>query len=215
LILLGIAFHLILPQITVLKNSWQVLLQMQLWAVGIAFMAQVLSYPGSGYLLQQTLLIMRQNVSFMRSNLIVLGEASIGLVAGGTVDSSAAIFRWMSTRGGNLGSATMAIILPWLFNSLVLVLLSIFGLVHLIVAHNLTLAQVIGVSALLFILGGLITIFALSIHFRSQAIIFVASFVRHLAQLLHKVYDSNQTQKRIKNFFSTWDTLRQGQSLFH
>ena len=55
LAVLGVAVHLLLPQITALENSWQVLLKMSLWAVILAFIAQALSYLGSGFLLQKRL----------------------------------------------------------------------------------------------------------------------------------------------------------------
>jgi len=112
LALLGIAVHLILPQITDLENSWQVLISMTLWAVGLAFIAQVLSYLGSGFLLQKTLAIAHQIIPLTRSTLIVLGAASIGIVAGGTVGSSAAIYRWTSGEEGSVEGATLASILP-------------------------------------------------------------------------------------------------------
>ena len=130
LVFLGIAVYLLLPQITALENSWQVLLTMRLWAVGLAFLAQALSYLGSGYLLQKTLAIAYQGVSLMRSTLIVLGAASIAIVAGGTIGSSAAIYRWTSGDEGSVEGATLASLLPSLFNNLILVFLSIFGLIH-------------------------------------------------------------------------------------
>lgn len=51
LALLGVAIHLILPQITALEHSWQVLKTLAPWAVGLAFLSQVWSYLGSGNLL--------------------------------------------------------------------------------------------------------------------------------------------------------------------
>ena len=49
LIILGLAVHLILPQITSLEKSWQVLTTLALWAVVLAFVAQILSYLGNGF----------------------------------------------------------------------------------------------------------------------------------------------------------------------
>ena len=179
LAVLGIAVHLLLPQITALENSWQVLLKMSLWAVGLAFVAQMLSYLGSGFLLQKTLAIARQSVSLMRSTLIVLGSASIGMVAGGTVGSSAAIYRWTSGDEGSVEGATLASILPSLFNNLMLVLVSIFGLAHLMLVHNLTQTQLIGFSAALLTLGLLIGIGLLAVRYRDRATAAVIWFVSY------------------------------------
>jgi glycosyltransferase 2 family protein len=51
LVVLGVAFYLILPQIATLENSLQVLKSMSWWAVGLAFISQIASYLGSGFLL--------------------------------------------------------------------------------------------------------------------------------------------------------------------
>ena len=51
LVLLGLAVHLVLPQLTSLEHSLQVIKSLVLWAVALAVVAQVLSYLGSGYLL--------------------------------------------------------------------------------------------------------------------------------------------------------------------
>ena len=63
-----------------------------------------------------------------------------------------------------MDAATLASILPSLFNNLMLVLLSVFGLVHLILVHNLTQAQLIGFGATLFTLGLLIGICLLAVQ---------------------------------------------------
>ena len=50
LLLLGLGVHFLLPRITELEQSLQVLKSMLWWAVILAFLAQFLSYLGSGYL---------------------------------------------------------------------------------------------------------------------------------------------------------------------
>ena len=122
LIILGLAVYLLVPQITTLENSWQVLTSMALWAVGLAFIAQVLSYLGSGFLLQSILAISHQKVSLWLGTLIVLGSTSIGMIAGGMVGSSAAIYRWASRGKGSMEGATLASIFLPLFNNIMLVL---------------------------------------------------------------------------------------------
>ena len=211
LALLGITVHLILPQITALENSWRVLKSMALWGVGLAFIAQVLSYLGSGFLLQKTLAIARQVVSLMRSTLIVLGAASVGMVAGGTVGSSAAIYRWTSADEGSVEGATLASILPSLFNNLMLVLLSIFGLAHLILVHNLTQAQLIGFSAALFTLGLLIGISLLAVRYRSRASAAIIWGASHVARLRRRPYDPSLIRKEIDYIFTAWDALWRGE----
>jgi len=144
LIVLGLALYLIIPQINALSNSWNVLNKLHLWAVSLAFVAQGLSYLGSGFLMKRTLEISGQFVSLIRSTFIVLGAASIGLVAGGTVGASLAIFRWTSGEKGSVAPPTLASLIPSLFNTFMLVVFSIFGSVHLIFVHDLTRLQLVG-----------------------------------------------------------------------
>ena len=210
LIVLGLAVYLILPQITALSNSWQVLLKMYLWAVGLSFFAQVMSYLGSGYLLKRTLEITGQVVSLIRGTLIVLGAASIALVAGGTVGGSAAIFRWTSDEKGSVGGATLASLFPSLFNSFMLVVFSIFGLAHLLLVHDLTRIQLIGFSVTLVFLGLVIAISILASNYRNRASSVFVWVASHAARLRRKPFDPTKTSREINNVFHAWDELWRG-----
>ena len=214
LVIFGLAVHLLLPQITSLEKSWQVLTKMSLWAVGLAVIAQVISYLGSGYILQQTLAIANQPVTLLRSVLIVLGAASISMVAGGTIGGSAAIYRWTSTEEGDMEGATLASLLPTLFNNVMLVLVSVFGLVHLILAHKLSLAQLIGFGATLVILGLIIGLCLLAVRYQVQAVDIVTRIFRQIARFRHKSFDPGRTQKEMADIFSAWNVLWRGKWQF-
>lgn len=210
LVLLGVAVHLILPQITALEHSWQVLQSLIPWAVGLAILAQVLSYLGSGYLLQTILKLTHESVNLFRSTLIVMGAASIGMVAGGLIGNSAAIYHWTSRGEGHPEGATLASILPSIFNNLVLVLISIFGLIHLLLTHSLTQAQLIGFSAILFILAGLIGGGMFALQHRERAAGIMLWTARQLARIRRKPFDPAEMQTYASNLFSAWDSLRSG-----
>jgi glycosyltransferase 2 family protein len=210
LVVLGIAVHLILPQITALENSWQVLTSMTLWAVGLAFIAQFLSYLGSGFLLQSILAIAHQKVSLWLNTLIVLGSYSIGMVAGGVIGSSAAIYRWTSGGKGSMEGATLASIFLPQFNTIILVLLSIFGLVHLILVHSLTQTQLLGFGVTLLILGLIIGSAALAVRFRNQATKAVLWVSSSVARLRRKSFKPKAIQQEASNLFGAWDALWQG-----
>lgn len=210
LVVFGLALYLIIPQINALSNSWQVLIKMHLWVVSLAFLAQVTSYVASGYLLKRTLEITGQTVSLIRSMLIVLGAASIALVAGGTVGGSAAIFRWTSGEKGSVGGATLASVLPSLFNSFMLVVFSIFGLAHLILVHDLTRTQLIGFSITLFFLGMLVAILTLASHYRNRAATVIVRVTKFADRLLRKPNDLTKTIKETDDIFLAWDALWRG-----
>lgn len=206
----GLAVHLIWPQITSLEKSWQLLTAMSLWAVGLAIVAQAISYLGSGYLLQQTLAITNQMVTLLRSTLFVLGSARISMVAGGTIGSSATIYRWISTEEGDMEGATLASLLPHLFNNLMLVLLSVFGLVHLILVHNLSRSQLIGFSTALLMLGVIIGFCLLAVWHRVRAAPVVTNLFGQMARLRRRRYDPGKTQKVLADTFLAWDALWRG-----
>ena len=169
LLVLGLAVHLILPQITALKISWNVLTSMRYWAVALAIAAQFLSYLGNGSLLQQMLSIANEQLSLWRSTLVVFGAASIGLVAGGMVGSSAATFRWVSGARHSAEGATLASLLVPLFNNPMLVLVSILGLIYLLLVHELSTAQITGFGLILLVLGLLIGALVLAERYRQRS----------------------------------------------
>jgi uncharacterized protein (TIRG00374 family) len=210
LIILGVAVHLILPQITALEHSWQVLRSLIPWIVGLAFIAQAFSYLGSGYLLQTVLNLTHEPIKLLRSTLIVLGSASVGMVAGGMVGSSTAIYRWTSQEGGHPEGATLASILPSIFNNLVLVLVSSFGLIHLIIVHELSQAQLIGFSAILLILGSIIGAAIFASQHRERATAAIVRGASLLARVRRKPFNPAGTRAFAQNLYSAWDTLHSG-----
>lgn len=210
LAILGLVVHLILPQITSLEHSWQVMKSLIPWAVVLALVAQVLSYLGSGYLLQMVLSLTHEPIRLWRSSLIVLGAASVGMVAGGMIGSSAAIYRWTSQEEGHSEGATLASILPALFNNLVLVVVSLFGVAHLLLVHDLSRAQLVGFIAILLILGSLIgaAVLALQHWERAEAaLVWISSLPPRLRR---KAYDPATTRVFAQSLFSAWDNLRNG-----
>jgi len=210
LLLLGIVVHLILPQISSLEKSWQVLLKMNLWLMGLAFLTESICYGGYGYMLQQSLAVAKQAQTLLRSTLIVLGSNSVGMVAGGVVGNSAAVFRWTKQGDGDLEGSTLASLLPSLFNNLMLVILSIFGLIHLLLVHDLTSVQIISFSLMLLLLACLIGLFILAVHHRQRAVLLIDQLLIKLARIRHQAHDSNQSRKQLMGPFSAWDELKKG-----
>ncbi len=209
LVVFGAAVYLILPELSNLENSWQLVASMARWAVMLAFFAKILSYLGNGFLLQGILSIARQKVPLWRSTLIVLGSYSLGMIAG-VVGNSAAIYRWTGGRKGSMQGATLASIYLPQFNIIMLVLISIFGLGYLILTRNLTQIQIIGFSAALFILALIGGGAALVLRFRhkaTSAILWISSRVAHSRR---KSFDPNSIRNELGDLFSAWDALLQG-----
>jgi glycosyltransferase 2 family protein len=207
---LGLAVHLLLPQITSLEHSWHVLESLTPWAVGLAFFAQILSYAGAGYLMQVLVNVTHLQIGLLRSTMIVMGSASVGLVVGGFVGSSAAVFRWISRGRSHQASATLAVSLPSLLNSLVLVVISIFGLAHLLLLHDLSMVELAGFSAIILLLGLLVVLATLALKYRDRAKVVGVRVARHIAQFRRKPFDPSLTRKTADDLFAAWDLLRHG-----
>lgn len=153
LIIMGLAVHLLLPQLTSLEHSLQVMKTMALWAVTLAAVAQVLSYVGSGYLLQSIVAIVQQRLSIRWGIMITLAASSIGLVAGGLLGTTAATYRWVRNRNVSAEGAGLAGTLPPFLNNAILILIAVIGLIHLLTKNQLSSLQSFSFALFLLILG--------------------------------------------------------------
>jgi len=210
LVVIGVGIYFILPQITVLESSWYVLQTMALWAVGLAFASQVLSYLGSAYLLQTILDIAHERLSLWLNILIVLGSYSIGMVAGGLIGASAVLYRWTKQGKGNIEGATLASIFLPQFNTFMLMIFSLFGLAYLIITRRLTQAQLIGFGATLVILVLIIGGAILVARYRHKAITTINNIARWMAERLQRPFDPSIIQKNADEMFDALDALWMG-----
>jgi len=210
LLVLGLAVHLILPQIATLEHSLQVIKRMVLWAVALAVVAQVLSYVGSGFLLRAIIAVVGQRLSVARSMLITMAASSIGLVAGGPVGNAAATYRWTRASGISKEGAVLAGWLPSLFNNGALVVIGMFGLLHLLIAHQLSTLQAIGFGLTLLVLGLIVGMVLWGVYHRPQLTMLAVRAVSRWAALRRRPYDPATTEAATGRLFSAWDTLRIG-----
>ncbi len=210
LIILGLAVHLLLPQITTLENSWSVVQKMTWWAVALAVTAQVLSYLGSGYTLHAILRTKQQKLSSLRGALITMASASIGLVAGGWVGTSAATYGWIHRENHDVNTATLAGTLPAMLNNAVLIGVAIIGVIYLLVVHDLSWAQLLEFSLILLMLV-LIT-FGIVLVLRSPG--FVTRIAVRLSSrwttLRHQPYQPQETISLVRQFVTAWNSLGNG-----
>lgn len=196
LVMLGLAVHLILPQIASLQHSYQVIRDMILWVVALAILAQAASYLGSGYLLKALIHLSGSSLTILNGAIITLAGTSFGMVAGGMVGSSAAIFRWMQKKDIQPEAATLAGTFPVLFNDIVLMLVTLVGLIHLLTIHQLTPLQGISFGLILLFLIGLIGLLVLSQSKREALIALAEKASSRWAQFRHQPYQP----KRIKDY---------------
>ncbi len=210
LILLGLAVHLILPQIASLKSSYQVIKNMIIWAVALAVIAQAASYLGSGYLLKSLVQLSGSSLSVLSGTIITLAGASFGMVAGGMVGSSAAIYRWMQKEKVSPDAATLAGTIPALFNNLVLVLVSLVGLVHLLIVHQLSSLQAISFALILILLMSLIGMLIWGLRRREALMSLIDKLGSRWARFRHREYQPQSIKGLTNSLFDATDTLLAG-----
>jgi len=210
LILLGLAVHLILPQIATLEHSLQVIRGMALWAVALAVGMQALSYLGSGYLLRTLVAIAGQRLSVARATLIFTAAASVGLTGGGPLGNLTVTYRWIRGCGVSAEGALLAGWLPTLFYDATLVIVGIFGLLHLLIVHELSALQAIGFAFTLVVLVLIAGVVVWGVHHRPQLTALAVRLARRWAALRRRPYDRTTTEVAVGRLFSAWDAMRAG-----
>src|SRR6266496_4510116 len=169
LLLLGLAIYLLAPRLASLKDSLKVIRQMSPIFVALALGTQVASYWGSGYLMQASVGIVKQRITIFQGALVTLAANSVSLLVGGSVTALAMTIRWMHRLKVNVQGASLAGTLPFVFNNLILLTISLFSLVYLLIRHELSRLQ--------------------AVFFAAVALLFLAIFVavgwalRHRTQL--------------------------------
>jgi uncharacterized protein (TIRG00374 family) len=210
LIILGLAVHLLLPQIDTLQHSYYVVKNMLIWAIILAVIAQVISYLGSGYLLKSLVPPLKHPLPIFKGVMIVMAATSLGTVVGGTVGTGIATYRWMKKEEVSNEAATLAGTIPGLFNNIVLILISTFGLVYLLLAHELSKLQLLG---FIFTLVGLIIAIGLFVwgFTKRESFTRVMHWIsRDWAKLHHKIFDPDKTIDKLEGWFHAADALIAG-----
>jgi uncharacterized protein (TIRG00374 family) len=210
LILLGLAVHLLLPQITTLDRSMQVLRNMALWALGMAIAMQVLSYVGSGVLLRAICSVAGQRLSLVRAVLITLAGSSMGLIVGGMLGSVAAVYNWVRKSGVSSEGALLAGWLPPLFNEGTLTVIAMVGLVQLLTTHELSTLQAIAFGASLSVLGVAVGIILWGVYHRARLSQIALGLSRLWDRMMRREHDPEKTESALGRLFEAWDVMRRG-----
>ena len=210
LIILGLAVHLLLPQITTLESSWSVVKGMTWWAVVLAAVAQVLSYLGSGFMLHAILATNQEKLSTLEGALITVASASIGLVAGGWVGGSAATYGWVRRESGDSNTATLAGTLPAMLNNGILAGVALIGTLYLLVVHDLSQTQLIEFSIILLALGLMTFGIVAALRTPELATRFAVWLASRWAALRHKPFEPEGTVATVTQFVIAWNSLGEG-----
>lgn len=208
LIIIGLAVHLLLPQIASLEDSVSVIRSMSLWLVSLAVIAQVCSYVGSGYLLKVIVDLGQARLLILHGVLITLASASIGLVAGGWVGAAAATYRWVEKNKDTSEEAALAGILPPFFNNILLVIITIVGLAYLLIDYHLLRAQMIGYSLFLFIVGLSMLVIVYGTQHQTTTESLVLKTMDRLTHFFRRAYDPTPIRNAMDNIYEGLALLR-------
>lgn len=210
LIFLGLAVHLVLPQLASVESSLQVIRTMALWAVLLAAFAEIISYIGYGYLINSILAIVDQQLSILKGACITLAAASMGMLAGGTLGNAAATYRWVRKSGVSAEGSGLAGTLPTIFNNTILTVLAAAGIAHLLLVHELSTIQFYVFLLILSILSlGVAAVSWGKSHrasFTAVALRIAASFAR----LLHRPFTPTSTENSVNRLFAALEMLHNG-----
>jgi uncharacterized membrane protein YbhN (UPF0104 family) len=126
------------------------------------------------------------------------------------VGNAAATYRWTRGNGVSREGAMLAGWLPPLFNNGALVVIGIFGLLHLLVVHELSTLQAIGFGLTLLVLSLVVGVVLWGVRHRSQLAALAVRVARRWAALRRQPYNPATIEAAAGRLFSAWDVLRAG-----
>jgi len=210
IIVLGLAVHMLLPQIAEFRHSMNVIKNMSIWLIALAFAMQFLSYVGSGYMLRSLVKITGQQLSVVAGIMITLASSSIGLVAGGILGNAASTYRWLHAKHVDRQGALLAGWLPSFFNNVILVLLSFSGVFHLLVVHELSTVQFVGFGLTLAFIAAIMGVAIWGMYYRSEFTAILGGIAHRWASLRKHSFDPSVFKNNIVQMFQSWDLMLTG-----
>lgn len=196
-------------QWTELEHAVAVLRDMSRGAVAWAAAAQAASYLGSGYLLVAGVALVRERIGLPRAILVTLAANAVGAI-GGSVTALALTLRWMLLGGTGEQAASLAATLPFVFNNLVLLALSLFGMLRLLAVHQLSAAQEAFFVGAAVGFGLLFLLLRLAAS-RPSAVLTLAHRAGRAWSVWRRApYRPERTQAALQPFFEAWERVRQG-----
>lgn len=209
-LILGLAVHLLLPQIATLEQSARILRSLAWYAVAAAVFSQMLSYAGSGYEVQQILASYGQQVRLRRCLAMVMGSFSLSLVGGGQLTTSGSMYRWLRASGATADSALVAGVLPALINLATIGAVSVAGVLYLLAVHRLPSGIAVALALALSLLFSATLFLWVGLHYRAWFAAFVDDLGRRWARFRHRPYSSDALTGSVERLFRGADVIVSG-----
>jgi uncharacterized protein (TIRG00374 family) len=209
-VLLGLAIHLLLPQIGPLENSLRVARSLSPLLLLLAVTLEAASYLGNGYLLHRCVGLFGEHLSIRRGVVITLGAAAVGLVAGGTIGNSAAIHRWVRGERVSREAAILTGWLPSLLNPILEILLGLCGLLYLLAAHRLSPGLRVGVAIGAAVLAGILSALAWAARRPDRIQMLLHRLGGWGARLRGRTFDVARLDRSLDRIAGAWRVLGAG-----
>jgi len=210
LVLMGVAVHVLVPQIATAERSIAVIRSMAPAAVAFAAVTQLCSYLGSGLLVQALVAVTGQKLALLRGTEVFTAAVSVGLSGGGPAGSVAASYHWLRCSGVGAEGAALAASLPTVFYDVTLAFVSVFGLIHLLIVHELSALQAAAFGLTLSALLLIAALAAWGARNRPRLTALVVRLAARWAAIRRRQYDRAITEATAERWFRAWDTLRTG-----
>lgn len=209
LVFLGLAVAILLMKVSTLKDTINALRLMPLWIVGLAVIAQVCSYLGNGYLLKVIVSRVGYRLSVFRGALVNIAADSIGL-ASGAVGAVAATYHWISKNNDDTGEAALAGVIPILCNAIVIITITIFGMVYLLLNHELSGTQILSYGLVLLIVIASVIIAFYGLRHRDKLERLILGIVKKVNKIrfLKRKKDLTSLQHTIDEFYDSMGLLK-------
>jgi glycosyltransferase 2 family protein len=209
LVFVCLAVAILLTKVSSLKTTISAIRQMPLWIVGLAAVAQVISYLGNGYLLKVIVSRVRYRLSVVRGALITVAADTIGL-ASGAVGAAAATYYWTSKNNDDAGEAALAGIIPILYNAIVIIIITIIGMAYLLLMHELSSTQIIVYGSVLAIIiaGVLIALYGLRHRDAMTRIILRIAKKANTFRFIKRKKDLALLEVDIEDFYDSMELLK-------
>ena len=210
LVVLGLAVNLLLPQISDLTRSWQVVKQMTWWLVGLAVTAEVFSYLSYGYCLHAIVSLHGKKLATPKGALIAMAATSVGLVAGGWFAATGSIFTSVRRETNDGTIATMAGILPTMLLNLSIEVIAVLGIIYLAIIGKLTSSQLIQYAIFLLLLTISTFGYLLVLVWPKQTYRLINAVLWRWSRIRKKPYNPQKTHDMINNVILSWKELARG-----
>jgi uncharacterized protein (TIRG00374 family) len=206
-LILGLLVHFVLPRLGEIDESFKTLRHMVPWAIGLAIIAEVLSYTANGALLQSVVRIAGDRISLRRSIVIELGAATVALVAAGALGFGAAIYKWTQKSGVSRETAALASWLPSVFDSISLIVFALAGAIELLRAHQLSRPSIIALSLVISVLALIIAALIVLME-KEEWLVAIAARATAVLHRLRQKSKSTVLLDSAERATAAWDTLR-------